>query len=120
MWTVINYIHLSRTRRIYRILNRKRSMSQIEDISVRKGAWSCEEDVLLTRYIEKHGEGNWSHVPARAGLRRCRKSCRLRWLNYLRPNIKRGHFSADEVDMIIRLHNLLGNKYVIITSHACS
>ncbi|KMZ58183.1 myb domain protein 68 [Zostera marina] len=95
-------------------------MSQIEDISVRKGARSCEEDVLLTRYIEKHGEGNWSHVPARAGLRRCRKSCRLRWLNYLQPNIKRGHFSADEVDMIIRLHNLLGNKYLIITTHVVS
>ncbi|XP_040972455.1 transcription factor MYB90-like isoform X1 [Gossypium hirsutum] len=48
------------------------------------------------------------------GLNRCRKSCRLRWLNYLKPNIKRGHFAADEVDLIIRLHNLLGNRWSLI------
>jgi hypothetical protein len=45
-----------------------------------------------------------------AGLRRCGKSCRLRWLNYLRPNIKRGNISYDEEDLIIRLHKLLGNR----------
>ncbi|KAK9287330.1 hypothetical protein L1049_015745 [Liquidambar formosana] len=44
------------------------------------------------------------------GLNRCRKSCRLRWLNYLRPNIKRGDFALDEDDLIIRLHRLLGNR----------
>lgn len=47
-----------------------------------------------------------------AGLRRCRKSCRLRWLNYLRPDIKRGSFGVDEDDLIIRLHRLLGNRHV--------
>jgi transcription factor MYB, plant len=46
-------------------------------------------------------------------LRRCGKSCRLRWLNYLRPNIRRGNISYDEEDlMIIRLHRLLGNRSV--------
>ena len=44
------------------------------------------------------------------GLKRCRKSCRLRWLNYLSPAIRRGKFSDDEVDLIIRLHKLLGNR----------
>jgi len=48
------------------------------------------------------------------GLNRCRKSCRLRWLNYLKPNIKRGDFSEDEVDLIIRLHKLLGNRFVCL------
>jgi len=48
------------------------------------------------------------------GLNRCRKSCRLRWLNYLKPNIKRGDFSEDEVDLIIRLHKLLGNRFLYI------
>ncbi|KAJ0651692.1 putative transcription factor MYB-HB-like family [Helianthus annuus] len=43
-------------------------------------------------------------------LNRCRKSCRLRWVNYLRPNIKRGDFQEDEVDLILRLHKLLGNR----------
>ncbi|KAK8994921.1 hypothetical protein V6N11_045988 [Hibiscus sabdariffa] len=79
-------------------------------LSVRKGAWTEEEDTLLKKCIEKYGEGTWHQVPSRAGLNRCRKSCRLRWLNYLNPNIKRGAFAADEVDLIIRLHNLLGNS----------
>lgn len=49
-----------------------------------------------------------------AGLKRCGKSCRLRWLNYLRPDIKRGNISPGEEDLIIRLHKLLGNRSVII------
>ncbi|KAK6928933.1 SANT/Myb domain [Dillenia turbinata] len=77
---------------------------------VRKGSWTAEEDFLLKKCIEEYGEGKWHLVPLRAGINRCRKSCRLRWLNYLRPNIKRGEFAADEVDMIIRLHKLLGNR----------
>jgi myb proto-oncogene protein len=47
-------------------------------------------------------------------LNRCGKSCRLRWLNYLRPNIKRGNISYDEEDLIIRLHKLLGNRSVSV------
>ncbi|KAB1211294.1 hypothetical protein CJ030_MR6G021516 [Morella rubra] len=76
-------------------------------LGVRKGAWTEEEDTLLKQYIDKYGEGKWHQVPPRAGLNRCRKSCRLRWLNYLKPNIKRGEFKADEVDLMIRLHKLL-------------
>ena len=47
-----------------------------------------------------------------AGLKRCGKSCRLRWINYLCPDIKRGNISPDEEDLIVRLHRLLGNRYV--------
>jgi myb proto-oncogene protein len=46
-----------------------------------------------------------------AGLQRCGKSCRLRWTNYLRPDIKRGKFSLQEEQTIIQLHALLGNRY---------
>nr|WUT88022.1 R2R3 MYB transcription factor [Rehmannia chingii] len=81
---------------------------------VRKGAWTKDEDILLKKCIEKYGEGRWHLVPLRAGLNRCRKSCRLRWLNYLRPNIKRGYFNKDEVDLIVRLHKLLGNRWSLI------
>jgi myb proto-oncogene protein len=45
-----------------------------------------------------------------AGLNRCGKSCRLRWTNYLRPDIKRGKFSQDEEQTILHLHSLFGNK----------
>ncbi|KAH1156242.1 hypothetical protein GYH30_051161 [Glycine max] len=81
---------------------------------VRKGAWSQFEDDLLRDCVNLHGEGKWQLVPQRAGLNRCRKSCRLRWLNYLKPNIKRGDFNEDEVDLMIRLHKLLGNRWSLI------
>ncbi|XP_031491361.1 transcription factor MYB114-like [Nymphaea colorata] len=80
----------------------------------RRGAWSKEEDCLLRKYVEKYGEGKWHLVPQRAGLKRCRRSCRQRWLNYLSPNIKRGPFSTDEEDLIIRMQLLLGNRWSLI------
>ncbi|EYU44570.1 hypothetical protein MIMGU_mgv1a023318mg, partial [Erythranthe guttata] len=79
-------------------------------VGVRKGAWTKEEDQLLRKCVQTYGEGKWHLVPLRTGLNRCRKSCRLRWLNYLRPNLKRGIFNQDEIDLIVRLHRLLGNR----------
>ncbi|XP_074565057.1 transcription factor MYB1-like [Curcuma longa] len=81
---------------------------------LQRGAWSSEEDALLTNYIHSNGEGQWRSLPQKAGLQRCGKSCRLRWMNYLRPGIKRGDIGADEEDLIIRLHRLLGNRWSLI------
>nr|ADP76652.1 truncated MYB3 [Brassica oleracea var. botrytis] len=81
---------------------------------LRKGAYIAEEDNLLRQCIDKYGEGKWHQVPLRAGLNRCRKSCRLRWLNYLKPSINRGKFNSDEVDLLLRLHKLLGNRWSLI------
>jgi len=49
---------------------------------------------------------------AAAGLPRCGKSCRLRWTNYLRPDLKRGLLSDDEERLVIDLHAQLGNRCV--------
>ncbi|RZB43057.1 transcription factor MYB61-like [Glycine soja] len=78
---------------------------------LRKGLWSPEEDEKLLNYITKHGHGCWSSVPKLAGLQRCGKSCRLRWINYLRPDLKRGAFSQQEENMIVELHAVLGNRW---------
>ncbi|XP_010415030.1 PREDICTED: transcription factor MYB86-like [Camelina sativa] len=78
---------------------------------LRKGLWSPEEDEKLLSYITKHGHGCWSSVPKLAGLERCGKSCRLRWINYLRPDLKRGAFSSEEQDLIVELHAVLGNRW---------
>nr|XP_034902227.1 transcription factor MYB1-like [Populus alba] len=86
----------------------------VSSFGVRKGAWTEEEDILLRKCVEKYGEGRWFQIPLKAGLNRCRKSCRMRWLNYLKPNVKRGQFSVGEVDLIIRLHKLLGNSYYFL------
>ncbi|KAM7267843.1 hypothetical protein ACFE04_010009 [Oxalis oulophora] len=81
---------------------------------VKRGLWKPEEDLILKNYVETHGEGNWARVSQRSGLGRGGKSCRLRWKNYLRPNIKRGHMSKEEEDLIIRMHKLLGNRWSLI------
>ncbi|XP_027105578.1 uncharacterized protein [Coffea arabica] len=79
-----------------------------------RGAWTPLEDKMLRDYVQSHGAGKWTSLAKRAGLKRCGKSCRLRWLNYLRPDIKRGNITDDEEDLIIRLHKLLGNRWSLI------
>ncbi|KAJ1395857.1 SANT/Myb domain [Sesbania bispinosa] len=83
---------------------------------LKKGPWTPEEDLLLINYIQTHGPGNWRNLPKNAGLQRCGKSCRLRWTNYLRPDIKRGRFSFEEEETIIQLHSVLGNKWSAIAA----
>ncbi|MBA0816171.1 hypothetical protein Gohar_000864 [Gossypium harknessii] len=79
-------------------------------VGIKKGPWTAEEDEVLANYIKIEGGGRWRTLPKRAGLLRCGKSCRLRWMNYLRPTVKRGPIAPDEEDLILRLHRLLGNR----------
>ncbi|XP_042013605.1 transcription factor MYB3-like [Salvia splendens] len=81
-----------------------------------KGAWTKEEDEILTKHITEHGVSNWQYLPRAAGLMRCGKSCRLRWNNYLKPDLKRGNFTREETAAIIDLHRLLGNKWALIAA----
>ncbi|KZV55203.1 hypothetical protein F511_12790 [Dorcoceras hygrometricum] len=110
-----------------------------EKDGLKRGPWTPEEDQKLIDYINKNGYGNWRTLPKNAGLfsccflcvsakissffyanniglHRCGKSCRLRWTNYLRPDIKRGRFSFEEEETIIQLHRLLGNKWSAIAA----
>ncbi|CAM8977175.1 unnamed protein product [Rhodiola kirilowii] len=80
------------------------------EVALKKGPWTPEEDIILVSYVQQHGASNWRSVPAKTGLLRCSKSCRLRWTNYLRPGIKRGNFTEQEQKMIIHLKALLGNS----------
>ncbi|WCJ39494.1 myb domain protein 26 [Euphorbia peplus] len=84
---------------------------------VKRGLWSPEEDEKLINYISTYGHGCWSSVPKLAGLQRCGKSCRLRWINYLRPDLKRGSFSPQEAALIVELHSILGNRWAQIAKH---
>ncbi|CAK7348060.1 unnamed protein product [Dovyalis caffra] len=83
---------------------------------LKKGPWTPEEDELLVSYIKKNGHGSWRSLPKLAGLLRCGKSCRLRWTNYLRPDIKRGPFTLEEEKLVIQLHGILGNRWAAIAS----
>ncbi|KAG4950513.1 hypothetical protein JHK85_044417 [Glycine max] len=75
---------------------------------IKRGLWSPEEDEKLLRYINTHGQKS---------LQRCGKSCRLRWINYLRPDLKRGSFTAEEEQIIIDIHRILGNRWAQIAKH---
>ncbi|RLM79501.1 myb-related protein Myb4-like [Panicum miliaceum] len=87
-----------------------------EKMGLKRGPWTPEEDRILVAHIERHGHSNWRALPKQAGLLRCGKSCRLRWINYLRPDIKRGNFTREEEDAIIHLHHMLGNRWSAIAA----
>ncbi|XP_073157444.1 transcription factor MYB36 [Henckelia pumila] len=85
--------------------------------NVKKGPWSPEEDATLKAYIDKNGTGgNWIALPQKIGIKRCGKSCRLRWLNYLRPNIKHGGFTEEEDNIICSLYISIGSRWSIIAA----
>ncbi|GMI87837.1 myb domain protein 62 [Hibiscus trionum] len=94
------------------------AMAPMEDDSeLRRGPWTLEEDTLLTHYIASHGEGRWNMLAKCAGLKRTGKSCRLRWLNYLKPDIKRGNLTPQEQLLILELHSKWGNRWSKIAQH---
>ncbi|XP_056163938.1 transcription factor MYB97-like isoform X2 [Syzygium oleosum] len=78
---------------------------------LKKGPWTAAEDAVLIEHVKKNGEGNWNSVQKNTGLARCGKSCRLRWTNHLRPNLKKGAFTPEEERLILKLHSQLGNKW---------
>ncbi|XP_039795128.1 transcription factor MYB20-like [Panicum virgatum] len=88
-----------------------------DKVGLKKGPWTVEEDQKLVSFLLNNGQCCWRAVPKLAGLLRCGKSCRLRWTNYLRPDLKRGLLSAEEEKTVIDLHAELGNRWSKIASH---
>ncbi|KAK1298237.1 hypothetical protein QJS10_CPB14g00108 [Acorus calamus] len=70
-----------------------------------------EEDMILIDYITNNGEGVWNTLARSAGLKRTGKSCRLRWLNYLKPDVRRGNITTEEQLLIMDLHARWGNSW---------
>ncbi|KAK4758408.1 hypothetical protein SAY87_019709 [Trapa incisa] len=88
-----------------------------DKVGLKKGPWTADEDRKLINFILTHGQCCWRALPKLAGLLRCGKSCRLRWTNYLRPDLKRGLLSECEEKLVIDLHAQLGNRWSRIASH---
>ncbi|KAM1357683.1 hypothetical protein ACFX1Q_044744 [Malus domestica] len=88
-----------------------------DKVGLKRGPWTIEEDHKLMNFILNNGIHCWRMVPKLAGLLRCGKSCRLRWINYLRPDLKRGGFTEAEENQMIQLHSCLGNRWSKIASH---
>ncbi|XP_038977104.1 transcription factor MYB2-like [Phoenix dactylifera] len=88
-----------------------------EEMDLRRGPWTVEEDLKLINYITVHGDGRWNTLARCAGLKRTGKSCRLRWLNYLRPDVRRGNITPEEQLLILELHSRWGNRWSKIAQH---
>ncbi|KAL8516729.1 hypothetical protein ACS0TY_015112 [Phlomoides rotata] len=83
----------------------------MEEDELRKGPWLEEEDDQLAAAVAVLGDRRWDALAKTSGLKRSGKSCRLRWMNYLRPNLKHGNISADEERIIVELHEKWGNRW---------
>ncbi|KAE8724653.1 MYB108 protein [Hibiscus syriacus] len=92
-------------------------INEDDHMELRRGPWTVEEDFKLIEYIATHGEGRWNSLARCAGLKRTGKSCRLRWLNYLRPDVRRGNITLEEQLLILELHSRWGNRWSKIAQH---
>ncbi|KAL6565875.1 hypothetical protein OROHE_004930 [Orobanche hederae] len=97
---------------------RRRRMSHHDEMGeIKKGPWKAEEDEVLRNHVRKYGPRDWSSIRSNGLLRRTGKSCRLRWVNKLRPNLKTGmKFSAEEERTVIDLQAQYGNKWATIST----
>ncbi|CAJ2650158.1 unnamed protein product [Trifolium pratense] len=93
------------------------SSDQEDEMDLRRGPWTVDEDLTLMNYIATHGEGRWNTLANSAGLKRTGKSCRLRWLNYLRPDVRRGNITLEEQLLILELHTRWGNRWSKIAQY---
>ncbi|XP_060212854.1 MYB-like transcription factor EOBI [Lycium barbarum] len=97
--------------------NNQETRDEDNIMDLRRGPWTVEEDFTLINFIAHHGEGRWNSLARCAGLKRTGKSCRLRWLNYLRPDVRRGNITLEEQLLILELHSRWGNRWSKIAQH---
>ncbi|CAM8886094.1 unnamed protein product [Rhodiola kirilowii] len=91
--------------------------ARIDESELRRGPWTFDEDTMLIQYIASNSEGHWNLLARSSGLKRTGKSCRLRWLNYLKPDVKRGNLTPQEKSIISDLHSKWGNRWSKIAQH---
>ncbi|XP_023745206.1 transcription factor MYB101 [Lactuca sativa] len=97
-----------------------KNMSQAGDgggNDLTKGLWTPKEDALLVKYVTENGERRWNDVSRKFGLMRCGNSCRLRWFNHLRSNLKKEDFTPEEENTILKLHAKYGNRWSHLARH---
>ncbi|KAL9673194.1 hypothetical protein QQ045_029448 [Rhodiola kirilowii] len=89
-------------------IGEKANMMQVD---TRKGPWTEQEDFLLANVVGLFGDCRWDFVAKVSGLNRTGKSCRLRWVNYLHPGLKRGKMTSMEERLVLELHGKWGNRW---------
>ncbi|KAM7273348.1 hypothetical protein ACFE04_028012 [Oxalis oulophora] len=98
-------------------MERKKQSGSSTLALIKKGPWTAEEDDILKKYVKRYGPRDWSSIRSMGLLPRTGKSCRLRWVNKLRPNLKSGcKFSEEEERIVIELQAKYGNKWAKIST----
>ncbi|KAI8150265.1 hypothetical protein BJV82DRAFT_573437 [Fennellomyces sp. T-0311] len=62
---------------------------------IKTGHWTEEEDDKLRFAVNQVGESSWKRVASLVPTRTA-SQCRVRWLRGISPNVKHGHWSAEE------------------------
>ena len=91
-------------------MHRWRSVVNAENV---KGPWCPNEDAQLMELVNQYGGKHWAHIasmlPGRTG-----KQCRERWCNNLDPTLKKGAWTPDEDQIILKMHAKLGTRWAEI------
>ncbi|KAL2508302.1 myb domain protein [Forsythia ovata] len=95
---------------------RERREKRQSDVYLIKGQWTEEEDRKLIKLVMQYGSRNWAAIADKM-VGRAGKQCRERWLNHLRPDIKKDVWSEGEERLLIEVHKRVGNKWAEIAKH---
>ncbi|RWW36049.1 hypothetical protein BHE74_00058957, partial [Ensete ventricosum] len=85
----------------------REKQQEIDKMAMRKGPWGEQEDLQLVRIVGLFGDRRWDFIAKVSGLR---GEDRLRWVNYLHPDLKRGRITPQEERLILELHSRWGNR----------
>jgi len=105
MWVITASNRHYKTQRNFRTQKQRRTKTQNRERDrlamrkmeakkeeIKKGPWKAEEDEVLINHVKRYGPRDWSSIRSKGLLQRTGKSCRLRWVNKLRPNLKKYTF----------------------------
>merc|ERR1712065_92705 len=87
---------------------------------LKKGPWSKEEDEILKSSALRQLEGgnrkiNWKAIAEKINARTA-KQCRARWVNNLDPKLKKGSWTKEEDESILKWYAEMGSKWALIAS----
>ncbi|KAL8516196.1 hypothetical protein ACS0TY_014756 [Phlomoides rotata] len=85
----------------------------MEKEEARKGPWTEEEDGQLVFYVKLLGDRRWDFIAQVSGLKVGGRHniYRLRWVNYLHPDLKRGKITPHEERLILEFQSKWGNRW---------
>ena len=80
----------------------------------RGNQWTGEEDNQLRKLVDEHGDRKWSFIASKMNGRRNDKQCRGRWVNHLKPDIRRGEWTQAEDRILVEGHRMLGTRWAAL------